>query len=133
MAVIGIDYDGGDLIGDDNDELASRTPIKYKHVYLHLCSDKEFLFESGDFVKDWFNAKKKFLDVYDEEMHLSSSSSVDHFIMDGAPYDSAYLVFQDKNDIGELTYEFDKEGWEMFVPKGTKPTWVELKKFCKGE
>jgi len=136
MAIIGIHYGGGERIGDEDDEnyeSIPRTPIEYKQVYLHLCSDKEFLFESGNFVKDWFNAKKKFLEVHEEEMHLSASSSVDHFIMDGAPYDSAYLVFKDGGDVGELTYEYDDKGWEMFVDKGTTPTWEELKKLCKDE
>lgn len=136
MAVIGIHYSGGEVIGEENEdnyELTPRTPVIYKHVYLHLSNDKELIFDTGDFVKDWFNAKKKFLDVLEEEVHLSASSSVDHFIMDGAPYDSAYLVFKDENDTGELSYnseDYDK-GWEMFVHKGTTPTWVELKQYCK--
>lgn len=136
MAVIGIHYSGGDIIGDENEdnyELTPRTPVIYKNVYLHLSSDKELIFETGNFVKDWFFAKKKFLEVHEEEVHLSASSSVDHFIMDGAPYDSAYLVFKDGNDLGELVYDYDEKGWEMFVEKGTKPTWEELKKYCKGE
>ena len=131
MAVIGIHYGGGNEY-DENDEIIEH-PIDYKTVYLHLSNDKEILFESGNFVKDWFHAKKKFLEVHEEEMHLSASSSVDHFIMDGAPYDSAYLVFKDEGDVGELTYEYDDKGWEMFVEKGTKPTWDELKKYCKDE
>jgi hypothetical protein len=131
MAVIGIHYGGGNHY-DEEDNLIE-NPVDYKNVYLHFCGgDKEFVFESGNFVKDWFEAKKKFLEFHEEEVSLGSSSSVDHFIMDGAPYDSAYLVFKnDEDDTGELTYEFDDKGWEMFVPKGTKPTWKELKEMCK--
>jgi len=130
MAVIGINYEGGERIGDENDDELPRTPIVYENVYLYLRTGKEILF-SGNFVKDWYNAKKKFMEVSDKEGYLSASSSVDQFIMDGAPYDSAYLIFKD--DIPELVYEYDEKGWEMFVEKGTKPTWEELKKLCKEE
>jgi hypothetical protein len=137
MAIIGVNYGGGERIGDEDDEnyeSIPRTPVEYKEVYLHLCgNDKEWIFDSGNFVKDWFEAKKKFLEFHKEEVSLGASSSVDHFIMDGAPYDSAYLVFKDDGDIGELTYEYDEKGWEMFVEKGTRPTWDELKKYCKEE
>lgn len=129
MAVIGINYCGGNA-RDDKDNVIE-LPIEYKHVYLYFCSDKEHIFDSGDFVKDWYNAKKKFLEFIDDEVRLAGSSSVDQFIMDGAPYDSAYLVFKDNNDIGEFVYEFDEQGWEMFVPKGTTPTWEEYKEMCK--
>lgn len=134
MAVIGVNYDGGERIGDENDEnydSLPRTPIIYESVYLYLRTGKETLFKSGNFVKDWFNAKKKFMEVSDNEGYLSASSTVDQFIMDGAPYESAYLVFKDDNP--ELVYEYDEKGWEMFVEKGTRPTWEELKKLCKDE
>jgi hypothetical protein len=128
MAVIGIHYGGGNRY-DDEDNLIE-NPVDYKNVYLHFCGgDKEFVFDSGNFIKDWYDAKKKFLEFHEDEV-----SSVDHFIMDGAPYDSAYLVFKnDEDDMGELTYEYNDKGWEMFVPKGTKPTWEELKQMCKTE
>ena len=45
--------------------------------------------------------------------------------MDGANFDSAWFVWD--NDNPRLVYEYDERGWEMFVPKGTKPTWEELK------
>lgn len=132
MAIIGIHYGGG-TFHDEEGNLVE-NPIKYREVYLHLCSgDEEYTFDSGDFVKDWFHAKKKFLEFHEEEVSLGASSTVDHFIMDGAPYDSAYLVFKDGNEMGELSYNEEdyKTGWEMFVPKGTTPTWEELKKYCK--
>lgn len=132
MAMIGIHYSGGNY-HDDDDKLIE-CPIDYHNVYLYLTSDEEYIFDTGDFLKDWFNAKKKFLEFHERELRLAQSSSVDHFIMDGAPYDSAYLVFKDENDEkGELSYDekdYDK-GWEMFVQKGTTPTWEELKQYCK--
>ena len=134
MAVIGINYCGGERIGDEDNEnyhALPRTPIDYKNVYLYLSNNQEFIFNSGNFVKDWFGAKKKFLEFHQDEVSLAHSSSVDQFIMDGAPYDSAYLTFKDDNDVGGLVYEYDEKGWEMFVEKGTQPTWDELKINCK--
>ena len=132
MAVISIEYCGGNY-HDDDDNLIEE-PIDYKRVSLFFSDDKEFFFDSGDFIKDWYFAKKKFLEFVDNEYTLVQSSSVDHFIMDGAPYESAYLVFNDNDESKvHLEYEYNEKGWEMFVNKGTKPTWEELKKYCKGE
>lgn len=128
MAVIGINYDGGNH-QDEHGNL-KENPINYKSVYLHLRTG-ELIFNSGNFPKDWYEAKKKFLEVYEEEVTLSGSSSVDHFIMDGAPYESAYIIFNDEGSVGELIYEHREDGWEMFVDKGTRPTWEELKESFK--
>ena len=132
MAVIGIHYGGGNTYDDEGN--VTENPVDYKNVYLHFCGgDKEFIFDSGNFVKDWYDAKKKFVEFHEDEVSLGASSSVDQFIMDGAPYESAYLVFKNDDDNGELVYEYDEKGWEMFVPKGIKPTWEQLKEMCKTE
>lgn len=68
-----------------------------------------------------------------DEYHYSKSSSVDHFIMDGAPYDSAYLHFEDDKpvlkyiDETEPNYIYTQskiydEDIEFFVEANTKPT-----------
>ncbi len=73
-----------------------------------------------------------------EEQPISHSSSVDHFIMDGAPFDSAYLhivdgkgvlKYVDETDPGYLYTQQDvyEKGIEFFVKEGTQPTWEELK------
>ncbi len=129
MAIIGIVYTDGNYY-DENENIVE-IPVKYSHVYLYLSSDEEFIFNSGDFVKDWFWANKKFLEVHQREMRLSMSSSVDQFIMDGAPFDSAYLIFPENSEKGELTYKFEEKSVEIFVHKGTTPTWEEYKKYCK--
>lgn len=113
MAYITIKYTG------KNDTL------QYNGVEMVTRNDHKYEYNSGNFVKDWYDAKKKFLDFASDELFLNHSSSVDHFIMDGANFDSAWFVW-DKDD-PRLVYEFDEKGWEMFVPKGTKPTWEELK------
>lgn len=131
MAVLGITYnDGG-------------KPLNYEHVYLH-ARNIERVFDTGDFVKDWFNAKQAYVqDIQNKEPYLSHSSTVDHFIMDGAEYDSAYLHFKDDEPVLLYMKETDdpaedmaqryiyEDGWEFFVNKGERPTWEELKAYCK--
>ena len=149
MAVIGINYKGGNSY-DEDDNLVEGE-ILYESVYLHT-SEKEMIFNSGNFPKDWYDAKKAFVTAQDETpndinyFHLSGSSTCDHFIMDGAKFESAYLHME--NDIAVLKYcieddslemmeklianrEIYEKGWEFFVPEGTKPTWEELKESFK--
>jgi hypothetical protein len=142
MAVIGINYSGGDHEYDDDMNRIQLVPVSYESVYLHT-RDEDFEFKSGDFVKDWFQAKMKYAkELQDKEPYLSGSSTCDHFHMDGAEYDSAYLHIE--NEKGVLKYvdrtdpnyiftqrDIYEDGWEMFVDPGTKPTWEELKKRCK--
>lgn len=59
MAVVGINYDGGGSIYDENGEPIGCNPIEYKSVYLSAESGK-FEFSSGNFIVDWYNAMKKF-------------------------------------------------------------------------
>lgn len=122
MAVIGITYE-------------VPSPTKYKSVY--ICYDngmkKEKVFDSGNFVKDWYDLQRfVILELAGKEHGFSFSSSVDNFIIDGAPFDSAYLKFDD-NDEPYFDYKYDikNEGIEFFVPKGTQPTWGELKEMCE--
>lgn len=101
-------------------------------------TDDNKIFKSGNFVKDWFDMIKHIIFESDENgdrtFSATFSSSVNHFITDGKAYDSAYLHFgngktpyldYDNVDNGNL------EGVEFFVPKGTRPTWLELKEMCK--
>lgn len=141
MAVIGINYDGGKRHDNYGNEF--ETPLIYEGVYIHFGrKNDEEIFNSGNFIKDWFNAKKKFAEIMDKEPYLSASSSVNHFFFDGADYDSAYLHFIDGKpvlkyiDHSDPHYLFTQsdifeKGWEFFVEKGTKPTWEELKEYCK--
>ena len=146
MAVIGINYDGCDHAYDGQGERIEIDPsdpsyLKYESVYLKYRNGEK-IFDSGDFAKDWLNAKKFYqMELMDKE-HLSGSSSCDHFHMDGANYDSAYLhivddkpvlKYVDKSDEHWLAYQRDvyEDGWEFFVEPGTQPTWEELKEICK--
>jgi hypothetical protein len=101
--------------------------LKYKSVEVHYGKNlkEKIFFKSGDFVKDWYDRVKFIImQINDEEYH-TCSSSVNHFIMDGA-YETAWLKG------ASLVYEDFEEhdGIELFVPEGTKPTWEELREMC---
>lgn len=119
MAVIGINYDG------------DGKKIKYESVYLHYGNDKEKKFASGNFVKDWYDCLKFCIMKLSgkDNAFFAHSSTVNHFIMDGAPYSSAYL---DTKGEPKLVYKFsyEEDRIEFFVSQGTKPTWEELRKLC---
>lgn len=81
-------------------------------------------------------------ELMDKEPYLSGSSTCDHFHMDGADFDSAYLHIVDGNGILKYLDHSDQDhlftqreiyegGWEMFVEPGTRPTWEELKQMYK--
>ncbi len=104
----------------------------YQSVTIRHYNGKELVFNTGDFVKDWFNALKFVLTGgLGEYPTLSDSSTVNHFIMDGAKFDSMYLHFVDDVPVLRKEYDYENPGYELFVEKGTTPTWEELKEICK--
>lgn len=121
MAVYGINYDEGN------------KKLDYESVYIS-CYNKDLnrVFDTGNFVKDWFNLVKYVItELYEIESYFTGSSTVDHFFMDGADelYDVAFL--KTDGDV-ELIYEKSSVDYvKLYVPKGTKPTWNELKDMCK--
>lgn len=146
MAVIGINYSGSDHYYDNNDERVEIDPsdpryLKYESVYIHYQGGEK-VFDSGNFIKDWYAAKFFFATQLMDKELLSGSSSCNHFHMDGANFDSAYLhmgkdeavlKYVDKSDEYWFVNQRDiyENGWEFFVEKGTTPTWSELKEYCK--
>lgn len=124
MAVIGINYDEGSKAKD----------LGYESVYFSYGRNrKEKLFDSGDFVKDWYDAMKFYLnELNDKYPHLMGSSSCDHFIMDGAKFDSMYLGYDEEKEEPVLSPNYG-DGMELFVKEGTTPTWHELRKLCGDE
>lgn len=102
---------------------------EYKSVGLSLMSGVKTEFNTGDFVKDWFNCNKH-IALLDMEEPIAHSSSVDHFFMDGAPYRSAYLHIYSGDPVLEYEYSEDNLG-ELFVPEGELWTWEDLKNYCK--
>lgn len=123
MAVISIDYNDG-----------NKKDLGYKSVdlsYNNLKSKK--VFNSGNFVKDWYDCIKFCITKIQNTEPIMHSSSVNHFFMDGANYDSAYLVVTKENV--SLSYDSSKHGEniELFVEENTTPTWDELRKICGDE
>jgi hypothetical protein len=125
MSVISVKYNG----------------YKKKLKYIHLSCDDN-IYNSGDFVVDWFNVMHDYI-VNNKYPYISTSSSIDHFIMDGAPFDGTYLYQVDKvNEKWELIYiddvkdlleqnEIVRKGIEFFVPEDNHMNWEELKLYCK--
>lgn len=107
------------------------------------CGDQNKVFNTGNFVKDWFDMQKFIASEELNETYWSYSSSVDHFITDGAPYDYGYLHCQndgyilkylDRTDPKWYETQSDiSEGIEFFVPENTQPTWNELKEMCSDD
>jgi len=132
MAYTTINYDDG-----------NEQNLGYESVELHFGKDEKKFFNTGNFVKDWWDRTKFIIQtLLDSEPFFTHSSSIDHFIMYGAPYDSAYLhttddgkpilKYIDKTDPHYLLNQAEiYEGIEIFVPEGTQPTFEELKEMCK--
>jgi len=102
----------------------------YESVSVAFGQDKKKSFQTGDFVKDWYFKTKFILQELQDIEPLMNSSSVDHFIMDGDKYDSAYLYFNEKINEPELRFRDDNYNipvCELFVKSGTSPTWHELR------
>lgn len=122
MAVIGIRY-------------KEPNPETYEGIYIHYGEGKEKVFNSGNFVKDWYQHNKWIAQEIDGELarehHFSNSSTVDHFIMDGATVISRYLKFdEDEQPYLTADYDWHDTGQEVFIPQGTDWSWEEYKKYC---
>lgn len=126
MAVISISY-------------KEPNPETYKHVRISYGDlNKEKIFDSGNFIVDWYNLNKWLSEEIEGELKsehaFSNSSSVDHFIMDGANVQSRYLKFdEDGNPYLSDKYDWLDEGAELFIPEGENWTWEQLKEYIKNE
>jgi len=104
--------------------------------------EEKRIFDTGNFVQDWYDMRKFMIQDMEEEPYTTHSSSVDHFFMDGANYEPAYLHIIDEKPV--LKYfdrsdpnwfitqrDIEENGIEFYVPENTQPTWEELKEMCK--
>ena len=123
MAVVNINYEDGNT-------------STYKGVEFHFSvNDEVKVFNSGDFVKDWYDCNKFIVFELDriDEYHIVCSSSLDHFLQDGDDYDPVYLIEQEDKtwELFSLDYVNENniyDGYiEYFVPKGVMMTWEEMK------
>jgi hypothetical protein len=76
------------------------------------------------------------MELSEIESHFCGSSSVGHFFMDGADkfFDEAYLIDEIMNGKTKRVLKYDdyyEDNIIFYVPKGTRPTWTELKEICK--
>ena len=115
MAVISVNYnEGGDL----------------KYLETSIYHNGESIdYDSGDFVKDWYDALKFILcgGLY-EEYHIAFSPSVLNFISDTGLYDTLYLRSIDsEGNSWELIDTYDELAFQFFVPKGKRYTWKQFK------
>lgn len=133
MGFIRINYDEG-----------NKTDLGYQSVELHYGknnNEKKLFFNTGNFIKDWYDMRKHMIKEVENELYFTQSSSVNHFIMDGAPYDSAYLHIVDGKPVLKYIDRSNPNWWmddkniddgmEFFVPENTQPTWEELKNMCE--
>lgn len=83
----------------------------------------EYQFETGSFVKDWFTAIQFLLDNNID--NIASSSTLDHFFMDGAEYDEIYFYIENKR--GFLTKQKVKGSIKYYIEKDTFLQWEDFK------
>lgn len=133
MAVISIKTDGS--------EYQSTT------IYYYTDNkDAEKTFNSGDLIRDWFEATRYFLTTIqkqdDEESNkvISTTHFVGDWIFNQNPikYKSAYLHLDlDKNftlkyisDEYPLWRAMRANHWEIFVPVDSNWDWQQYKEYC---
>jgi hypothetical protein len=121
------------IVSIDSEEMLTET---YKAVEIHYGDGLKEVkrFDSGDFVKDWYDCNKFIVKSFaGKNEHVMCSSSVDHFIIDGTEFKSMYLVV----DVGKKNkVKLVKEhgaGLEFFVENDKEYTWSELRKRCGDE
>lgn len=120
------------IISIDSEEFKPET---YKAVEIHHGDNLKEIkrFDSGDFVKDWYDCNKFVVEKYaGRDEHIMCSSSVDHFISDGAKFKSKYLAVDVY--IKEINLVDDHNaGMEFFIEIDKEYTWAELRKRCNDE
>jgi len=110
----------------------------YKYVeisYRKAGENKTKIFNSGNFVRDWYDLNKWVAQNQETELGdeyaYAASSSVDHFITDGAPYIARYLKLDENNKpYLDSNFDFIDQGTEFFIPEEVDWTWEQLKEYA---
>ena len=111
-------------------EFSKKKNLGYESISLSqdFGGDIDFKSKGKIFAKDWYNMIKHLVvkasnDTTD--IGFSCSSDFDHYFSDGGSklWDSAWLVTPEN----KLVYKQKSGCLEFFVPKGTQPTWEELR------
>lgn len=118
MATVRINYD--------------KDTLDYKSVVITYDFNKKVKsFDSGDFVRDWYDATKFRMVLDKVEFDFKELPSVNNFDFLTNKFDRAYLK-RSKNEF-YLKYdvkEYDHFSVKYYVKAGTTPTWDELRKIC---
>lgn len=120
MAVVKINYEEGD-----------QSTYRGVEILYGKSLDEIKVFNTGDFVQDWYDHTKFIIhELMDTEYHISNSSTVDQFIISGDKYDPVYL-YNIEGNIWELLplekYDVVRmSAVEFFVHKGENLTWEEM-------
>lgn len=121
MAWLTINYDDGDA-------------NSYRNIELTFEDNTEKIFNTGDFVQDWYDYKK-YIIFSDIEERIGYSSSVDHFIMDSKKYKSKYLhkMSTDENgkEVWDLLDDWNEGRTEFFLKVDENLNWKQLKSRCE--
>lgn len=107
MAVVSIDYEDG------NDP----TELDYRKVELWFGPKEIYTSSLGEFHLDWYKVIRSLIHQF-KLPSWSYSSSVTHFLMDGAPFFPAYAVLNDTEDIPifALKHEGRLKGPTIYLP-----------------
>ena len=106
--------------------------IVYNGISLEINPLKIKTWNSGDFVKDWYMLNE-YIYIKTElcKLPISTSSSLDHFIMDTDKYSSKWFTIV--GDGFTFTKDYNKSGLEFFINKGTDPIWDEFKEYARSK
>ena len=118
-------------LNKDNGKYASLA-VTYPDDYYDGESQK--IFDSGDFIKDWYDSIKFLLVDMGLTGRIYLSELLSDFI-EKSPYDKAYLIVDKKTGESKLVYNKieNDDILDFFVPAGEKPTWNQLREYCGEE
>lgn len=139
MAQIGIKYKLVELLpilGEDM-SLMARHGIRYECVFLTM-NGREYKYDFGDVVKDWYDAMKQFTKGESTNEILTPHESLYEFINNQTRYKIAYLksLVIDRGEISGIVKSIpvldyntvDYHGEYIFVvPSENEITWEDLR------
>ena len=108
----------------------------YSHVSLYTTKGTIDFGQTGDVIKDWYEAVSHASGIMrNEKTEIADtfcvySSSVDHYIMDNKNIHTAYAFPNEKNE-WELSYKYLKNAYMVFVPSEEEITFEQYRTYCK--
>tara|TARA_R110000796_G_scaffold215732_2_gene331752 strand:+ start:19044 stop:19397 length:354 start_codon:yes stop_codon:yes gene_type:complete len=92
------------------------------------------IFDSGDFVKDWYDYTKRKMQLDATEFQFVEHSSVSEFVNNN-PYKMMYLTVGQNREWVLINSTSNYRWFDVryYVEEDTNPTWEELKERCDNE